>query len=128
MSDGNGHDRLPERLLLPGTHLDGTDTTTGIYEVQDVHLVDPRPRQSGRGARYPLGLLLDAASYLRRAIDGDVTRLTGLSGHWFETLLRLKQSDPGGVRMNDMAAQVSLPPSGFSRLADKWELANNDLS
>jgi len=68
-----------------------------------------------------VGLLFEAASYLQRGIAADVERQTGLPGHWFETLARLKRSEPASVRMNDMAAQVSFPPSSFSRLVDRME-------
>ncbi len=56
-----------------------------------------------------VGLLLEAASYLQRAIWADVERQAGLPGTWFETLVRLQRSDSAGVRMNQMAAQVSFP-------------------
>jgi DNA-binding MarR family transcriptional regulator len=68
-----------------------------------------------------VGLLLEAASYLQRAIWADVECQTGLPGTWFETLVRLQRSDSAGVRMNQMAAQVSFPPSSFSRLVDRME-------
>lgn len=68
-----------------------------------------------------VGLLLEAAGCLQRAIWADVERQTGLPVPWFETLAGLQRSDSRGVRMNEMAAQVSFPPSSFSRLIDRIE-------
>jgi len=80
-----------------------------------------RKTRSNRDLVTAVGLLFEAASYLQRGIAADVERQTGLPGHWFETLVRLKRSEPASVRMNDMAAQVSFPPSSFSRLVDRME-------
>ena len=68
-----------------------------------------------------VGLLLEAANYLERAVAADVQNRTGLPGPWFETLVRLRRSPASGVRMNEMAAQVSFAPSSFSRLVDNME-------
>ena len=67
------------------------------------------------------GLLFEAASYLQRALHDDVERATGLSGAWLEVLLRLHRTPGGALRINEIAAQVTLPPSSFSRLADRME-------
>jgi MarR family transcriptional regulator, 2-MHQ and catechol-resistance regulon repressor len=67
------------------------------------------------------GLLFEAAAYAHRAISDDVERATGLPGTWFEVLLRLHRTPGGALRISDIAAQVSFPPSSFSRLADRME-------
>jgi DNA-binding MarR family transcriptional regulator len=68
-----------------------------------------------------LGLLFEASSCIQRGIESDLESATGLPGPWFETLLRLQRSDPQGVRVSDMAGQVSFAPSSFSRLLDRIE-------
>ena len=68
-----------------------------------------------------VGLLVEAANYLQRGIADDLERETGLPGTWFETLVRLHRTPGQATRMNEMAAQVSFPPSSFSRLIDRME-------
>jgi DNA-binding MarR family transcriptional regulator len=63
----------------------------------------------------------EAANYLQRGIAADVERETGLPGTWFEILVRLHRTPGHATRMNEMAAQVSFPPSSFSRLIDRME-------
>jgi len=67
------------------------------------------------------GLLFEAAGYTQRNIADDVEHATGLPGSWLEVLLRLDRTPGGAARISDVAAQVSFPPSSFSRLADKME-------
>jgi DNA-binding MarR family transcriptional regulator len=67
------------------------------------------------------GLLFEAAAYTHRGLSEDVERATGLPGTWLEVLLRLNRTPGGATRISDMAAQVSFPPSSFSRLADRME-------
>ena len=70
-----------------------------------------------------LGLLFEASSYVRRNVSADLERDAGLDGTWFEVLTRLERTAGHAMRMNAMAAQVSFPPSSFSRLIDKMEAA-----
>lgn len=70
-----------------------------------------------------MGLLFESATYLQRSISGEVELRTGLPGPWFETLLRLRRSQPGCARMSEVASQVSFPPSSFTRLIDRMEEA-----
>ena len=67
------------------------------------------------------GLLIEAGSYLQRGIHADVERATGLSGPELEVLLRLNRTPGGALRINEIAAQVTLPASSFSRIADRME-------
>lgn len=68
-----------------------------------------------------VGLLLEAANYLQRGIADDLQREVGLPGPWFETLVRLHRTPGHTARMNEIAAQVSFPPSSFNRLIDRME-------
>jgi DNA-binding MarR family transcriptional regulator len=78
------------------------------------------PRQQ-RDLVTTVGLLVEAASYLQRGIAADIEDETGLPGMWFETLVRLHRTPGHRLRMNEMATQVSFPPSSFSRLIDRME-------
>src|SRR5258708_30420857 len=79
------------------------------------------PAQRSGDLRTTCGLLIEAGSYLQRGMHDDVERATGLSGPWLEVLLRLHRTPGGALRINEIAAQVTLPPSSFSRLADRLE-------
>jgi DNA-binding MarR family transcriptional regulator len=79
------------------------------------------PSRPRRDLFTTLGLLFEASSCVQRGVEADVHAATGLPGPWFETLLRLHRSEPQGVRVSDMAGQVSFPPSSFSRLLDRIE-------
>lgn len=67
------------------------------------------------------GLLIEAANYLQRGIHADVEHATGIPGPWLEVLLRLHRTPGGALRINEIASQVTLPASSFSRLADQME-------
>jgi len=79
------------------------------------------PAKRSRDLSTTCGLLIEAASYLQRGMHDDVERATGLSGAWLEVLLRLHRTPGGAMRINEIAAQVTLPASSFSRLADRME-------
>jgi DNA-binding MarR family transcriptional regulator len=79
------------------------------------------PAKRSRDLTTTCGLLIEAASYLQRGMHGDVERATGLPGAWLEVLLRLHRTPGGAMRINEIAAQVTLPASSFSRLADRME-------
>jgi DNA-binding MarR family transcriptional regulator len=79
------------------------------------------PAKRSRDLTTTCGLLIEAASYLQRGMHDDVERATGLSGAWLEVLLRLHRTPGGAMRINEIAAQVTLPASSFSRLADRME-------
>ncbi len=85
--------------------------------------MSPGPRRGviTRDLVTAVGLLVEAANYLQRGIAEDVERKTGLPGTWFETLVRLHRTPGRATRMNEMATQVSFPPSSFSRLIDRME-------
>jgi DNA-binding MarR family transcriptional regulator len=79
------------------------------------------PAKRSRDLTTTCGLLIEAASYLQRGMHDDVERATGLSGAWLEVLLRLHRTPGGAMRINEVAAQVTLAASSFSRLADRME-------
>jgi DNA-binding MarR family transcriptional regulator len=68
-----------------------------------------------------VGLFLEAhlglVSELERGLQADC----GLSGQWFEILLRLARSPGHSLRMCDLAAQTGLSPSGLTRAVDRLE-------
>lgn len=45
----------------------------------------------------------------------------GLSGQWFEVLLRLARTPGERLRMSDLAAQTTLSASGLTRVIDRLE-------
>ena len=79
------------------------------------------PAKRSRDLTLTCGLLIEAGSYLQRGLHDDVERATGLSGAWLEVLLRLHRTHGGALRINEIAEQVTLPASSFSRLADRME-------
>jgi MarR family 2-MHQ and catechol resistance regulon transcriptional repressor len=79
------------------------------------------PSANERDLFTTLGLLFEASATIQRGVEADIEGATGLPGPWFETLLRLERSDAQGVRVSDMANQVSFAPSSFSRLLDRIE-------
>ena len=81
------------------------------------------PTRRSRDLVTAAGLLIEAANYLQRGIHADVERATRLPGPWLEVLLRLHRSPGRGMRINEIASQVTLPASSFSRLADRMEEA-----
>jgi excisionase family DNA binding protein len=79
------------------------------------------PARRARDLSTVSGLLIEAGSYLQRGMHEDVERATGLSGPQLEVLLRLHRTPGGALRINEIAGQVTLPASSFSRLADRME-------
>ena len=79
------------------------------------------PARRSRDLTTASGLLIEAANYLQRGFHADVERATGIGGACLEVLLRLHRTPGGAMRINELAAQVTLPASSFSRLADRME-------
>jgi DNA-binding MarR family transcriptional regulator len=67
------------------------------------------------------GLLFEAHAGLSTALERRLVDECGLSGQWFELLLRLARSPGHRLRMCDLAAQVALSPSGLTRAIDRLE-------
>jgi MarR family transcriptional regulator, 2-MHQ and catechol-resistance regulon repressor len=65
------------------------------------------------------GLFLEAAAGLQRTLERRLQEECGLSAQWFEVLVRLARSPDQRLRMCDLAAQVSMSPSGLTRAVDR---------
>jgi DNA-binding MarR family transcriptional regulator len=67
------------------------------------------------------GLFFEAHAGLVGALERRLADDCGLSVQSFEVLLRLARSPGRQLRMSDLAAQVSLSPSGLTRAVDRLE-------
>lgn len=72
-----------------------------------------------------VGLVLESAAGLRRALTPGLEGEIGLRGQAFEILVRLARSAGGRIRMSDLAAQTNLTPGGLTRAIDR--LVDADL-
>jgi DNA-binding MarR family transcriptional regulator len=68
-----------------------------------------------------MGLLVEAHAGLTTTLERRLEAESGLSGQWFEVLLRLARSPDHRLRMSDLASQVTLTPSGLTRAVDRLE-------
>lgn len=68
-----------------------------------------------------VGLFVEAEHGLARALAEGLGQDTGLSPQRFEVLLRLGRSPDRRLRMSDLAQQVTLTPSGLTRVVDRLE-------
>jgi DNA-binding MarR family transcriptional regulator len=69
-----------------------------------------------------IGLLAEASAALECHLSADLAA-EGLSGPWYEVLVRLGRTPGGRLRMSDLARAVSLTTSGTTRLVDRIEAA-----
>lgn len=69
------------------------------------------------------GLLLEVQAELQRRLDGNITKVTGLSGIWFEVLLRLARSPEQQLRPTELASMTSFSSGGTTKLVDRIERA-----
>jgi MarR family 2-MHQ and catechol resistance regulon transcriptional repressor len=67
------------------------------------------------------GLFSEAYAGLARALERGLESECGLSAQWFEVMLRLARSPEHRLRMQDLVAQVTLTPSGLTRVVDRLE-------
>ncbi|MGH9247323.1 MAG: MarR family winged helix-turn-helix transcriptional regulator [Acidimicrobiales bacterium] len=67
------------------------------------------------------GLFFEAHAALIRALEQALEAEAGLTGQWFEILLRLGRSPSKALRMSDLSAQTALTPSGLTRAVDRLE-------
>jgi DNA-binding MarR family transcriptional regulator len=65
------------------------------------------------------GLFVEAHAGLRAATEQRLEAEHGLSGQWFEVLLRLVRTAGHRLRMSDLAAQTTLSASGLTRVVDR---------
>jgi MarR family transcriptional regulator, 2-MHQ and catechol-resistance regulon repressor len=68
-----------------------------------------------------VGLFFEAHAGLFRELEHRLADDCGLSVQSFEVLIRLARSPGQELRMSDLAAQVSLSPSGLTRAVDRLE-------
>lgn len=66
-----------------------------------------------------VGLVLESAAGLRRALAPSLDDQLGVGGQSFELLIRLARTAGHRLRMSDLAAQAGLSPSGLSRAVDR---------
>jgi MarR family 2-MHQ and catechol resistance regulon transcriptional repressor len=69
------------------------------------------------------GLFFEAHAGLTAVLERRLEAECGLTVQWFEVLLRLARSPEGRLRMSDLTAQVTLTPSGLTRVVDRLEAA-----
>ncbi len=65
------------------------------------------------------GLLHEAHRRLDRAFNGSLEQQCGISGPFFEVLLRIGRSPGGRLTMSDLAMQLGLTSGGTTRLVDR---------
>src|SRR5664279_4305786 len=68
-----------------------------------------------------VGLLMESAAGLRRAIQRRTEAENSLSNQSFDVLIRLARTPGSELRMSDLAAQTSLTPSGLTRSVDRLQ-------
>jgi MarR family 2-MHQ and catechol resistance regulon transcriptional repressor len=66
-----------------------------------------------------VGLVLETANGLNRAVAPLLERQCELAGQEFDILIRLARTPGGRLRMSDLAAQTALTPSGLTRAIDR---------
>jgi MarR family 2-MHQ and catechol resistance regulon transcriptional repressor len=66
-----------------------------------------------------VGMILESAVGLRRALEPSLACLCGPGAPWFEVLIRLSRSPGNRLRMADLAEQTMLTPSGLTRAIDR---------
>lgn len=69
------------------------------------------------------GLFLEAHSRLWRSFDRSLHENCGISGAWFEVLLRLGRSPDHRLTMSELALQLAITSGGATRLVDRVEAA-----
>jgi len=65
------------------------------------------------------GLLHEAHRRLDRALSGSLERSCGISGPFFEVLLRVGRSPGGRLNMTELTCQLGLTSGGTTRLVDR---------
>ncbi len=68
-----------------------------------------------------VGLLMESAAGLRRAIQRRTEAEDSLSPQSFDVLIRLARTPGSELRMSELAAQTSLTPSGLTRSVDRLQ-------
>ncbi len=66
-----------------------------------------------------VGLVLETAAGLRRALAPSLEAAIGVGGQSFDILVRLSRTPGQRLRLSDLAAQTGLTPSGLTRGLDR---------
>lgn len=81
--------------------------------------------QAAAGLDHPnlttMGLFFEAHAGIAARAGARLEADHGLSGQWFEVLLRLARTPGHRLRMSDLAAQTTLSASGLTRVIDRLE-------
>jgi DNA-binding MarR family transcriptional regulator len=91
------------------------------FQHRNVAASDEAPGEDGITL---VGLVLESAAGLRRALSPGLEDQLGVGGQSFELLVRLARTAGNRLRMSDLAAQAGLSPSGLSRAVDRLVEAN----
>ncbi|MBC9713997.1 MarR family transcriptional regulator [Streptomyces sp. TRM66268-LWL] len=67
------------------------------------------------------GRMLRVTNLIRGKVRADIDGAAGLSGEYFEVLLRLARHPGASARMTVLAEQMSFSSGGFTRLVDRME-------
>lgn len=90
-------------------------------------MVSASPAPTALLLQHPLlttvGLCIETHAGLTRAAEQRLERECGLSGQWFEVLIRLARTPGQRLRMSDLADQTTLSASGLTRAVDRLEAA-----
>jgi DNA-binding MarR family transcriptional regulator len=78
---------------------------------------DPTGRDDARIQAF--GLLHEAHRRLERAFNASLEESCGVSGPFFEVLLRIGRSPGGRLTMSELAGQLGLTSGGTTRLVDR---------
>ncbi len=70
------------------------------------------------------GLVVEGVAALSKVIEGDLVELDGLAASTFEVLLRLSRSPDRQLPMTQLASSVSFSSGGFTKFADRLEMAD----
>ena len=70
------------------------------------------------------GFVVEGYAAAQRMLEADLAD-TGLPMVWFEVLLRLVRSPGHRLSMTQLANEVSFSSGGFTKLADRLEMAGN---
>lgn len=68
-----------------------------------------------------VGLLFESSAALRRVFEQRLETTSSLSSQSFDVLVRLARTPGNRLRMSELAAQITLTPSGLTRAVDRLE-------
>ena len=107
-------------MLLPqvSSHTT-TDLSTNLWYAVEHGASRPIRRLRDDERIRAFGLLHEAHRRLDRAFNGSLEQSCGISGPFFEVLLRIGRSPGGRLNMTELACQLGLTSGGTTRLVDR---------